>query len=146
MQASTRVVLGHDIKIGNCTMNASLTRLLTTIEIHQALKDLLTRKAPSMNEPLPKFCLTVSNDFLNVFHEALKKWTLYRDLNTWILCLIPKGCHKANIKNWRRITILGLVYKPLAKIMAKSIQPLLRLIRSNQTGFLKGSSIKGNVF
>ncbi|KAG0577127.1 hypothetical protein KC19_5G132900 [Ceratodon purpureus] len=49
----------------------------------------------------PKFFLkiwdTLSNDLLKVFNEALRKGTLCRDLNSGLLCLIPKGGDKTNL-------------------------------------------------
>ncbi|KAG0573255.1 hypothetical protein KC19_VG162200 [Ceratodon purpureus] len=76
-------------------MNVSLTRPLSEDEILQAFKALQTGKTPGMDGLPPEFFLKlwnlVSTDLLKVFNEALQKGTLCRDLNTGLLCLIPKG-------------------------------------------------------
>jgi hypothetical protein len=54
---------------------------------------------------------------------------------------------KTSLRNWRPITLLGTVYKCIAKLLARRLQPwLTQLIRPNQTGFMKGRSIIDNVF
>ena len=72
------------------------------------------------------------SDLLEVYKEALCIGTLYRELNTKILCLISKEGPKTNLKNWRTITLLGIIYKFMTNIMARRIKALLDgLIKSN---------------
>jgi hypothetical protein len=74
----------------------------------------------------------ISEDIMEAFQEALLIGTLHRNLNTGLLCLLPKGGCKTNLKNWHPITLLGTFYKILAKTMARRVQPILNvLIRSN---------------
>jgi hypothetical protein len=120
-------------------------------EIEQALQALPKEKAPGADGLPTEFLVglwdSMKDDLLAVYKEALEVSYLCRDLNTGILCLLPKGGNKILIKNWRPITLLGTVYKLLAKTMVRRLQPMLgQLIRPNQTGFLKGRSIIDNVF
>lgn len=89
----------------------------------------------------------LGEDIIEVIHETVQSGTLCKELNTGLLCLLPKGGDKTSLKNWRPITILGTIYKIIAKTMAIRLQQLLNtIIRSNQIGFFEGRSIIGNVF
>ena len=64
-----------------------------------------------------------------------------------VITLIPK--EDANLKdlsNWRRITLLNVDYKIASKAIATRIEKVLPLlIKSNQTGFVKGRYIGENI-
>ncbi len=68
-------------------------------------------------------------------------------INKGLITLIPKTGDRSKLRNWRLITLLGSVYKILAKALAGRLQAFLPcIIRSNQTGFVKGRSIFDNAF
>jgi hypothetical protein len=68
-------------------------------------------------------------------------------INKGVITLIPKTGDRAKLSNWRPITLLGSIYKILAKTLAGRIQSALtHIIRPNQTGFVEGRSILDNVF
>jgi hypothetical protein len=68
-------------------------------------------------------------------------------INKGLITLIPKTGDRARLGNWRPITLLGSIYKILAKTLAGRIQPALsHIIRPNQTGFVEGRSILDNIF
>jgi exonuclease III len=132
-------------------MNVSLTTAIMLTELHTTMKLLPNGKTPGSDGFQSDFFLalweTAGTDLLEVCQEALSSGCLHRDLNSGILCLIPKGGDKTNLRNWRPITLLGSIYKCIAKLLANRLQPLLtQLIRPNQTGFMKGRSIIDNVF
>jgi hypothetical protein len=132
-------------------MNEALTAPITIAELHTAMKLLPTGKASGPDGFQVDFFLvmwdTIGNDILEVCQSALNSGTLHRDLNIGTLCLLPKGGDKTSLRNWRPITLLGSVYKCIAKLLARRIQPwLMQLVRPNQTGFMKGRSIIDNVF
>jgi hypothetical protein len=138
-------------KVVTASMNETLTAPVTLPELHTAMKLLPTGKAPGLDGFQVDFFLalweTVGPDILEVYQEAFESGTLHRDLNTGTLCLIPKGGDKTNLRNWRPITLLGSIYKCIAKLLASRIQPMLtQLVRANQTCFMKGRSIIDNVF
>jgi hypothetical protein len=61
--------------------------------------------------------------------------------------LLPKIGDQARLSNWRPITLLGSIYKILAKTLAGRIQlAFTHIIRLNQTGFVEGRNILDNVF
>jgi len=68
-------------------------------------------------------------------------------INKRLITLIPKSEEHAKIGNWCPITLLGSLYKILAKMLARRFQIfLLNVIRPGQTGFVKGRSILDNTF
>jgi hypothetical protein len=68
-------------------------------------------------------------------------------INRGLITLIPKTGDRSKLRNWRPITLLGSVYKILAKTLAGKLQAFLPgVIRLNQTGFIEGRSIFDNVF
>ena len=61
-----------------------------------------------------------------------------------IITLIHKGKNvsRANLANWRPITLLNTDYKILAKVLAKRLNTVLtKLIANDQCGFIKGRNI-----
>ena len=54
--------------------------------------------------------------------------------------MIPKaGGQLEELRHWRPITLLNIIYKILAKTLAKRLQPYLsELIHDPQTGFIQG--------
>jgi hypothetical protein len=68
-------------------------------------------------------------------------------INKGLITFIPKIGDCSRLSNWRPITLLGIIYKVLAKTLAGRIQSTLtHIIRPNQTGFVEGRSILDNVF
>jgi len=68
-------------------------------------------------------------------------------INKGLITLIPKSGDHSKLGNWRPITLLGSIYKILAKLLARRIQASLpHIIKPNQTGFVEGKSILDNIF
>jgi hypothetical protein len=64
-----------------------------------------------------------------------------------MITLILKLGDHSKLGNWRPITLLGNIYKILAKTLVRKIQEFLPLvIRPNQTGFIERRSILDNNF
>jgi hypothetical protein len=68
-------------------------------------------------------------------------------INKGLITLIPKSGDHAKLGNWRPITLLGSLYKILAKTLARRLQVFLpRVIRPGETDFVEGRSILDNTF
>jgi hypothetical protein len=68
-------------------------------------------------------------------------------INKGLITLIPKFGNHARLSNWRSITLLGSIYKILAKTLAGRVQAALpHIVKPNQTGFVEGRSILDNAF
>ena len=76
---------------------------------------------------------------LSVYKEAYDRGSLGTKLNDGVIKLILKEGDRLLINNWRPITLLNVVYKILAKILAIRIEKILpNIINSTQTSFVKG--------
>ena len=72
---------------------------------------------------------------------------MLESLASGLICLIPKGGDRLEIRQWRPITLLPTAYKILAKMISNRIRPLLPdLIHDTQTGFVQDRSILDNIF
>lgn len=82
-----------------------------------------------------------------VYFAATVSGKLPRELDTSQITLIPKQGDRSLIHNYRPISLLGTVYKILAKTLAnRLLSNLPRWIRRSQTGFVAGRCIFDNVF
>ena len=61
--------------------------------------------------------------------------------------MIPKSSGQLEeLQHWRPITLLNVIYKILAKTLARRLQPYLpKLIHDSQTGFIQERSIFDNI-
>jgi hypothetical protein len=84
---------------------------------------------------------------LHAFLAMLRVGVTSAHINKGLITFIPKSGDRARLNNWRPITLLGNIYKVLAKTLAGRIQTdLTEIIRPNQTDFVEGRSILDNVF
>jgi hypothetical protein len=68
-------------------------------------------------------------------------------INKGFIILIPKSGDQARIGNWCPITLLGSLYKILAKTPARQLQTFLSsIIKPSQIGFVEGRCILDNTF
>jgi len=89
----------------------------------------------------------VAPTLVQAFTAMLNSGATLAFINKGLITLIPKTEDRAKLSNWRPITLLGSIYKVLAKTLAGRIQSALtHIIRPNQTGFVEGRSILDNVF
>jgi hypothetical protein len=108
-------------------MNEALTAPITISELHGAMKLLPTGKEPGADGFQVDFFLAmwdiIGTNVLEVCQSAFSSGILHWDLNTGTLCLLPKRSDKISLRNWRPITLLGSVYKCIAKLLAQRLQP-----------------------
>ena len=71
-----------------------------------------------------------------------------QEWNEGLIYMIPKtNGQLEELRNWRPITLLNVIYKILAKMIARRLQPYLsELIHDSQTGFIQERSIFDNIF
>jgi hypothetical protein len=132
-------------------INETLTRKLTLSEIHTSINALPKGKAPG-NDGLPmeffNECVEETAPILfQAFTTMLCTGRTSASINKGLITLIPKVGDRAKLNNWRPITLLGSMYKVLAKILAGRVKvALTHIIRPNQMGFVEGRSIIDNTF
>jgi mannosylglycoprotein endo-beta-mannosidase len=131
--------------------NEALTQNLTLEKIHKGIQALPKGKAP-VHDGIPieffQVCASeVAPTLLKAYTAILASGKASKYINRGLITLIPKTGDRSKLRNWRPITLLGSVYKILAKTLAGRLQAFLPgVIKPNQTGFVEGRSILDNVF
>jgi mannosylglycoprotein endo-beta-mannosidase len=131
--------------------NQELTKDLTLKEIRDAILAMPKGKAPGCDgiptEFFQDFVDEISPTLLQAFSAMLRNGETSEWMNKGLITLIPKSGDHAKIGNWRLITLLGSLYKILAKTLARRLQGFLpNIVRPGQTGFVEGRSILDNTF
>jgi hypothetical protein len=131
--------------------NANLVSSLSLEEVGRAIQTLPKGKTLGHDDiPIEFFheCeQEITLDLLQAFTALLSEGETSAYINKGVVTLIPKSGNHARLNNWRPITLLGSIYKILAKVLAGRLQAVLpNIIRPNQTEFVEGRSILDNVF
>ena len=90
----------------------------------------------------------VGNVLTSAYQQILDHGYMPEEWTESLIYLISKGDDPLHdIRKWRPITPLNVVYKILAKTIARRLQPFLpQLIHDSQTGFVQERSIFDNIF
>lgn len=120
-------------------------------KVVEATKALPTRKAPRVNGIPVKFFQRVINqtqeDLWNLVNEVFQKFILCRSININRINLIPKFGSLIYINNFKPISLLGTIYKIVAKIIANETVFFVPLwIKKWQTAFVPKKSIFDIIF
>ena len=106
-----------------------LERKFERDEILQVVSDLDENKAPGPDEFTMAFyhhCWRVlEKDVLAVFEEFFQSCKFKKSLNATFIALIPKRNDASNIRDFRPISLVGSVYKILAKVLANRLRMVL---------------------
>ena len=90
----------------------------------------------------------VGNVLTSAYQQILDHGYMPEEWTESLIYLISKGDDPLHdIRKWRPITPLNVVYKILAKTIAMRVQPFLpQLIHDSRTGFVQERSIFYNIF
>ena len=115
-------------------------------EIWMAISGLNGEKAPGPDGfPLAFWSFSwdfVKTEVLGFFKEFHEQGKFVRSINATFLVLIPKKQNVANIKDLRPISLVGGLYKILAKVLANRIKRVLsKVISPEQSAFVEGRQI-----
>ena len=82
------------------------------------------------------------NDVMGLFKEFYEHKKFVRNLNTNFLVLIPKKGDAKDLKDFRSISLVGGLYKLLAKVLANRIKRVIgKVISIAQNAFVEGRQI-----
>ncbi|RVW49859.1 putative mitochondrial protein [Vitis vinifera] len=85
---------------------------------------------------------TVKEDLLGLFKEFHDQNSFIKSLNHTFLVLIPKKGGVEELGDYRPISLLGGLYKLLAKVLANRIKKVIgKVISPDQNAFIKGRQI-----
>ena len=120
-----------------------LERRFEREEILRVVKELEGDKAPGPDRFTMAFyhhCWgVVERDILAVFEVFYQHNKFEKSLNATFITLIPKKNGAFNIRDFRPISLVGSVYKILAKVLANRLKEVLdQLISESQNSFVGG--------
>ena len=119
-------------------------------EITLVVRNMNGDKSPSPNDFPMSFFLAcwqvIKSDLMAVFNEFYATGSFERSLNATFLTLIPKKENAAEVRDFRPISLLGSVYKIMAKVLVNRLSVVLgHLVSSPQNAFVKGRQITDSV-
>jgi hypothetical protein len=105
--------------------NDKLTKELTLKEIKEVIATMPEDKAPRCDgistEFFQELTEEISPTLIQAFSAMLRRGEMSEWTNKGLITLIPKSGDHAKIGNWRSITLLGSLYKILAKTLARRL-------------------------
>ncbi|KAK3225731.1 hypothetical protein Dsin_005593 [Dipteronia sinensis] len=118
-------------------------------EVWLALRDCDGNKAPGPDGFNLNFIKenwdVIKEDFMDFLKEFYSDGAIVWHLNQTFLALIPKVVNPIALAHFRPISLVGSLYKLLAKILANRLKKVLNaLIRDTQMAFVKGRQIMDN--
>ncbi|KAJ9671525.1 hypothetical protein PVL29_025297 [Vitis rotundifolia] len=118
----------------------------TEEEIHSALMEMNGDKAlgpDGFTMAFWQFCWGfVKEEVLELFKEFYDQNSFARSLNTTFLVLIPKKGGAEDLGDFRPISLLGGLYKLLAKVLANRLKLVIgKVVSADQNAFVKGRQI-----
>ena len=115
-------------------------------EIHSTLVEMNGDKAPGPNGftvTFWQFCWDfVKEEIVDLFKEFFYKKYFAKSLNTTFLVLIPKKGGVEDLRDFRPISLLGGLYKLLAKVLANKLKKVLgKVVSVDQNAFVRSRRI-----
>ena len=123
-----------------------LEQPFTEKEIHAALMGMNGDKAPGPDGFTVAFWQScwefAKEEIVDLFKEFFEENSFAKSLNSTFLVLIPKKGGAEDLGDFRPISLLGGLYKILAKVLANRIKEVLdKVVSSDQNAFVKGRQI-----
>ena len=123
-----------------------LELLFTEEEIHSILMEMNGDKAPGPDGFTVAFWQTcwefVKEEIVDLFKEFYDQRSFAKSLNTTFLVLIPKKGGAEDLGDFRPISLLGGLYKLLAKVLANRLKKVLeKVVFGDQNAFVRGKQI-----
>jgi hypothetical protein len=88
----------------------------------------------------------IKGDFMAVFYEFYDRGEFVKSINSTFITLIPKVHGAKEIKDFRPISLVGGMYKIIAKVLANRMRRVMdKVISKPQNAFIKGRQILDSV-
>lgn len=123
-----------------------LTRPFTVEEVKNAIWDCDNYKSPGPDGVnfgfIKQFWLDLKDDFMRFITEFHRNGKLAKGINSTFIALIPKVDSPQLLNDFRPISLVGCMYKVLAKVLANRLRTVVSSVVSDtQSAFLKGKQI-----
>ncbi|KAJ9680532.1 hypothetical protein PVL29_019761 [Vitis rotundifolia] len=125
---------------------ARLELMFTVEEVFLALSELNGDKAPGPDGftlAFWHFCWDFTKDeIMGFFKDFFERGKFVRSLNTTFLVLIPKKGGAEDLTDFRPISLVGSLYKLLAKVLANRLKKVVgKVVSTTQNAFVEGRQI-----
>jgi len=126
--------------------SGSLIRPFTLEEVKQAVWDCDSFKSPGPDGIsfgfLKKFWPELKDDFMRFVLEFHRNGRLIKGVNATFISLIPKVDSPQRVNDFTPLSLLGCMYKVLAKILANRLQVVIgSVVSDSQSAFVMGKQI-----
>ncbi|GKV32053.1 hypothetical protein SLEP1_g40686 [Rubroshorea leprosula] len=130
--------------------NETLIGPFSKKEIKEAIRNCDSSKAPSLDGFNFKFVKdqweVIKEDVVEFLQEFQENSKLVKGINNSFIVLMPKVDNPQKIEDYRPISLIGVIYKILAKILANRLKKVLNgIIGEQQMAFLKGRQLMDGV-
>jgi len=127
-----------------------LEQEVTRQEIDSALASCESTKAPGYDgfnlKCIKKMWSVIGEDFYAYIQNFFRTGNLHNSFNTTWVTLIPKKKGQLQVSDFRPISLVGSIYKLIAKILSRRLKGVLpSLVGETQTAFVAGRQILDGV-
>ncbi|RVW85171.1 Transposon TX1 uncharacterized 149 kDa protein [Vitis vinifera] len=125
---------------------ARLEEMFSMEEVYLALSELNGDKAPGPDGfPIAfwQFCWDfVKDKIMGFFKDFFERGKFVRSLNSTFLVLVPKKGGADDLRDYRPISLVGGLYKILAKVLANRLKKVVsKVVSPTQNAFVEGRQI-----
>jgi len=107
----------------------NLTKPFSLEEVHQAVRDCDSYKSPGPDGIclgfIKEFWDLLQDDFMRFMEEFHRNGKLCKGLNSTFIALIPKVNSPQRLNDFRPISLIGCLYKVLAKVLANRLRQVV---------------------
>jgi hypothetical protein len=134
---------GIDFSYLSAVENQQLERPFEEFEVKDMIASSQNNKSPGpdgFNFEFFRSCWDLmKGDLMKIFHDFYANANMPRGMLSYFITLIPKVPNPHSISEFRPISLLGSLYKIVAKVLATRLGTVMdKLISRNQSAFIKG--------
>lgn len=130
--------------------NLELVSAFTLEEIEEVVRSSDGNKSPGPDgfnyAFVKRFWEMLKGNFRILFDQFHENSCLPTSLLSYFITLIPKVCSPSTLSEFHHILLLGCIYKPIAKVLAKRLASVMdSIISTTQSAFIKGRNLVDEV-
>ncbi|PNX72998.1 cysteine-rich receptor-like protein kinase [Trifolium pratense] len=123
-----------------------MVREFSEEEVRKAVWECESTKSPGPDGVnfgfVKEFWEDMKDDFMRVMREFHENGRIVRGANSSFIVLIPKKKNPLNLSEFRPISLIGCIYKVIAKVLANRLKTVIdTVISETQSAFISGRQI-----